>query len=602
MIKKENLSSVPCGPAKAPRRSYCLRIPRQRWIATLCLFAVLLCAGMVRLAQAEPNVIGLNATPAAVQTGQNVEFAARTDQPAALVVVQFPDLSGDVGMRMLPGPSQPAGTSWSLSLQPRKPGQLRFRAISYSQDGRAGRAMEGSLQVSGSPLPPSRRTQGIFDDAGKFFVGVGSAIGSGINTVGSAIGSAAGSAVQAVTNFFTPPPPPQTPLPSPPPRLDPPPQVVKAVPLNNANPLSNVTPLKEVSISPNADFLGAGALVGNSGGALIGNAGAGLIGNAGAGFTMPIGNNLTQVSPAASRQVFSTGQDRNKAQEAGVNSMFQKCFGRGPSPAELSQWINKADFLTDAGCREVIKNPNAGAIRDSMTKRAIAAVRRQPPVNREEEAKLLGSLAQNGWTYDELVNRVKSLPVSPLIGVPPGSPTGAFSPANAKPGDPVTLSGQAKPGSSMSAYFNGQTHVGVAKVDQSGRYSLTFTVPAGASPGSAYVAAGCDSCGNGWNNFRGLTVTAAAAVPGRPTGAFTPAGCRVGNAVTLSGQAKPGSFMSVYFNGKIHVGVAKVDQSGRYNLTFNVPAGIQPGNAFVAAGCDSCGNGWNTFQGLTVYP
>lgn len=586
MGKNGNMISGSCGPAKAARRCFRMRMPLQRWIATLCLLAGLLCAGMVQLAQAEPNVIGLNATPSTVQTGQNVEFTAHTDQPAALVVVQFPDLSGDVGMRMLPGSSQPAGTSWSLSLQPRKPGQLRFRAISYSQDGRAGKAMEGNLVVSGSPLPPSRRTQGIFDDVGKFFVGVG-----------SAIGSAAGSAVQAVTSFFATPPPPSTPLPPPPPRLEPPPQVVVASPLNNANPLANVTPLKGVTISPNADYLGAGALVGNSGGALIGNAGA--------GFTMPIGNNLTQVSPLASRQVLSAGQDRNKAQEAGVNSMFQKCFGRGPSPAELSQWINKADFLTDAGCREVIKNPNAGAIRDSMIKRAIAAVRRQPPMSREEEAKLLGSLAQNGWTYDELVSKVKVTPVPPIIGgivddMPPKSPTGAFSPANAKPGDPVILSGQAKPGSNMSVYFNGQTHVGVAKVDQNGRYSLTFTVPAGASPGSAYVAAGCDSCGNGWSNFRGLTVTAAAA--GRPTGAFAPAGCKVGNAVTLSGQAKPGSFMSVYFNGKIHVGVAKVDQNGRYNLTFNVPAGIQPGNAYVAAGCDTCGNGWNTFQGLTVYP
>lgn len=596
MKKTKKLTSGICGPVEAARPSYCLLQPLHPWIITLCLFVMLLGAGMVQLAQAEPNVIGLNATPGIVQTGQNVEFAARTDQPAALVVVQFPDLSGDVGMRMVPGPSQPAGTSWSLSLKPKKPGQLRFRAISYTQAGRAGRAMEGSLQVSG---PPLRQTQGIFDDAGKFFVGVGTSIGSGINAVGSAIGSAASSAAQTVTSFFAPPPPPPTPLPPPPQRLDPPQQVVTAIPLTAVEPLANVTPLNKVSLSPNADFLGAGdALTGNTGGILIGNAGA--------GFTMPIGNNLTQVTPLGpSRyQTGGSGHDPNKAKEASINSMFQTCFGRGPSPEELSLWMNKTGTLNTAGCKEVIRNSNAGAIRESMLRRAIGAARRQPPVTRQEEADWLKSIAQYGWTYDELLSRIKIPPIIGHIGddMPPKSPTGVFSPANAKPGDPVVLSGQARPGSIMSVYFNGQTHVGVAKVDQSGRYALTFNVPAGAIPGNAYVAAGCDNCGNGWNTFRGLMVTAPAGVPSRPTGAFAPAGCKVGNTVTLSGQARPGSFMSVYFNGQTHVGVANVDQNGRYSLTFNVPAGAKPGNAYVAAGCDNCGNGWNTFRGLMVYP
>ena len=100
--------------------------------------------------------------------------------------------------------------------------------------------------------------------------------------------------------------------------------------------------------------------------------------------------------------------------------------------------------------------------------------------------------------------------------------TGFFSPASARPGDTVTLSGSARPGSAMSVYFYcnsgcGETHVGVANVDRNGRYSLTFRVPSGARPGGAYVQAGCDTCGNGWTAFRGLNIAAQQApVPQAP--------------------------------------------------------------------------------------
>lgn len=206
------------------------------------------------------------------------------------------------------------------------------------------------------------------------------------------------------------------------------------------------------------------------------------------------------------------------------------------------------------------------------------------------------------WSNPLQVEFRKTAAPAPPVAAYSGAPTGIFTPANAKAGDTVTLSGQAKPGSFMSVYFNGQTHVGAAQVDQSGRYSLTFKVPPAAGPGKAFVAAGCDTCGNGWNNFHGLTVNASAArgAPVRPTGVFAPPKAKVGNTVTLSGQAKPGSFMSVYFNGQTHVGVAQVGQNGGYALTFKVPPVARPGNAYVAAGCDTCGNGWNTFQGFTV--
>jgi hypothetical protein len=104
-----------------------------------------------------------------------------------------------------------------------------------------------------------------------------------------------------------------------------------------------------------------------------------------------------------------------------------------------------------------------------------------------------------------------------------------FTPAKANPGDPVTLSGQAKPGSFMSVYFNGRTHVGAANVDGNGRYSLQFKVPSTSVPGNAYVAAGCDTCGNGWNSFYGLTIngSASAGTPVRTGGTRGRAGGNV---------------------------------------------------------------------------
>lgn len=91
-----------------------------------------------------------------------------------------------------------------------------------------------------------------------------------------------------------------------------------------------------------------------------------------------------------------------------------------------------------------------------------------------------------------------------------------FSPATVAPGGSVTLSGQAKPNSSMSGYFScsnrcGQTHIGVATVNAQGQYSLTFNIPAKANPGGAYVQIGCDRCGNGWRTVSGLQVGAVAA-------------------------------------------------------------------------------------------
>lgn len=93
-----------------------------------------------------------------------------------------------------------------------------------------------------------------------------------------------------------------------------------------------------------------------------------------------------------------------------------------------------------------------------------------------------------------------------------------FSPAAASAGGTVTLSGQARPNSSMSGYFScssgcGKTHIGVAAVNAQGWYSLTFKMPLGAKPGGAFVDIGCDNCGNNWRRVTGLQVQASYRVP-----------------------------------------------------------------------------------------
>ena len=86
-----------------------------------------------------------------------------------------------------------------------------------------------------------------------------------------------------------------------------------------------------------------------------------------------------------------------------------------------------------------------------------------------------------------------------------------FSPKGAVQEQTVTLSGTAKPSSSMSGYFYcaagcGETHIGAVTADKEGNYTLTFKVPAGAPLGAAYVKIGCDKCGNGWREVKGLQI------------------------------------------------------------------------------------------------
>lgn len=102
-----------------------------------------------------------------------------------------------------------------------------------------------------------------------------------------------------------------------------------------------------------------------------------------------------------------------------------------------------------------------------------------------------------------------------------------FSPNTAAPGGTVTLMGQARPNSPMSAYFScdggcGQTPVGVATTNAQGQYSLAFRIPANARPGGAFVQIGCDNCGNGWRRVTGLQVAQGAGMQPPPSNALSP--------------------------------------------------------------------------------
>jgi hypothetical protein len=77
----------------------------------------------------------------------------------------------------------------------------------------------------------------------------------------------------------------------------------------------------------------------------------------------------------------------------------------------------------------------------------------------------------------------------------------AFSPKQTAPGQSVTISGKALPGSYMNFYiWQGKwVHLGVAKVDASGQYQQAFQIPANQALGASTITGGCDRpCGNGW--------------------------------------------------------------------------------------------------------
>ena len=162
------------------------------------------------------------------------------------------------------------------------------------------------------------------------------------------------------------------------------------------------------------------------------------------------------------------------------------------------------------------------------------------------------------------------------IDPPPPPPT--FRPDTAGPGEPVTLSGHASPNSYMSVYFYcdagcGETHVGVARVDASGAWSLPFVVPANARPGQSHVLVGCDGCGNGWTQITGLTVTAP---PPRPV--LTAMSSRSGPA----GGGTPVTITGTGFTGATAVSFGRTAAADFYvNSDTQITAVSPPGSDTV---------------------
>jgi hypothetical protein len=163
-----------------------------------------------------------------------------------------------------------------------------------------------------------------------------------------------------------------------------------------------------------------------------------------------------------------------------------------------------------------------------------------------------------------------------------------FSTNIAAPGATVTLTGQARPNSLMSAYFYcdaqcGETHVGAATTNLRGQYALSFNIPANAKPGGAQVAIGCDRCGNGWRTVRGLNIQGQQASGRTPPPAANPTvhtssdTFTQGSAVTIYGTATPGSqvdaALSPGSNLKVvsRLGSASVGANGQYSISAKVP-------------------------------
>ena len=112
--------------------------------------------------------------------------------------------------------------------------------------------------------------------------------------------------------------------------------------------------------------------------------------------------------------------------------------------------------------------------------------------------------------------------------------TAGFAPTTASPGQTVTLSGTAPAAAVLNAYLycpggcgtaqfgfeaSGGANcsgacvtkpLGPATATPDGTYSLSFPVPAKATPGAASVMVGCDACSAGWTSANGLTIANAA--------------------------------------------------------------------------------------------
>jgi hypothetical protein len=118
-----------------------IKIPAGRlWTVAAMLFL-----GISAWAQEPvPSIAAAGVSPRDSRTGQAVQFVARTDRPAAIVLLQFPDVSSEHAIRMQPDSSF---TTWSYQMVMTKPVSLRFAMMAFNRAGRSGRTASGTLRV-----------------------------------------------------------------------------------------------------------------------------------------------------------------------------------------------------------------------------------------------------------------------------------------------------------------------------------------------------------------------------------------------------------------------------------------------------------------------
>ncbi len=333
-----------------------------------------------------PNVIAASASPETANTGQAVQFVARTDRPAAMVLLQFPDLSTRDAIRLH---ADATGTVWSYQAAMMKPNTLRFTLLAFDRAGHTGRTSSGVLRVQGAPVADPRahaagRRSVQSLDVGGFF----NAIGVGIQQVGDAIVAGAEGLGQAVANLLQ-----QPPAQTPPPAsvtMPPPPSVhlTDTAALNNASPLANAEPM-----------------IGNNGAALVANTGASLTSSA----AVVGGVSLANVTPLRPGYGTLGLSDRPSV----IRQAFQQAFGRDPSAAELQSWLNlprgdakltSTDALVST-LQRVLRSPMARSERQNMIVRAFRTELQRDP-NGAELAQWDQQVSANLTTYAALLTAI----------------------------------------------------------------------------------------------------------------------------------------------------------------------------------------------------
>ncbi|WP_233871715.1 Ig-like domain-containing protein [Paraburkholderia adhaesiva] len=179
-----------------------------------------------------------------------------------------------------------------------------------------------------------------------------------------------------------------------------------------------------------------------------------------------------------------------------------------------------------------------------------------------------------------------------------GAKTGFLQKGDVTDDSQPTVSGTAQAGSTVNLY-DGSTLIGSATADASGNWTITpataLTDGTHSLTATATNAVGVVSDATGAWNFvvdttapAGVTNQVALDDVGAKQGALASGDSTDDSTPTLSGQAEPGSTVSVYDNGTL-IGTAPVDASGNWSYTPGTPL-VDGNHALTTTVTDAAGN------------